>query len=147
MIGPRGFGKTSILTSAASIARERGAIVIQVNAEEYASLAALATHIIKQAGEQLRSKTAAGARLIESVFAALHPRITFDLLTNAWSVSVTAESGPEETTYFKHALESLNALANRVERPVAFIIDVLQQVVSEEGISAERQLRAVIQRH
>ena len=59
LIGPRRFGKTSILSSATAIARARGDIVVQVNAEEFGTLSALAGAIAEQAGEQLRSPLAA----------------------------------------------------------------------------------------
>lgn len=147
LIGPRRFGKTSILSSATAIARARGDIVVQVNAEEFASLSALAAEIVRQAGEQLRSPLATAVERAKALFAALNPQITYDPIGNAWSVGVTARSDARETTYLADALESLDALAAEVERPVALIIDEFQRVVKAEGLDAERQLRAIIQRH
>ncbi len=147
LIGPRRFGKTSILTTAANLARERGDIVIQVNAELFASHEALAADIIRQAGEQLKSPLATAVAQIKTLFEALNPQITYNPLTDAWSVGITAKSAPEPTAYLTDALNSLDQLAQKVNRPVALIIDEFQQVVAEDGLLAERQLRAVIQTH
>lgn len=147
LIGPRRFGKTSILSTAAVQARKAGALVIQVNAEEFVTLQALAAEIIKQTGEQLRSTLAKSVARVKQVFGSLNPQVTYNPLTDAWSVGITAKSSESETAYLTDALNSLDTLAEKADRPVALIIDEFQQVVARDGIEAERQLRAVIQRH
>ncbi len=147
LIGPRRFGKTSILSTAALQARKAKAIVIQVNAEEFATQAAMVSNIVAQ------SAAAAGWSLKRSLvrtrelFGQLRPSVAYDPIQDSWTANLTVAEEVSGTTLITEALEGLERLGTQEKRPVALIMDEFQHLVTEGGIVAERQLRAVVQRH
>ena len=70
LIGPRRFGKTSVLAATQARAEGAGVTVLRANAQEFPSLEALTTRLISLAAERL---TAPGRRVAAS-FAAFFPR-------------------------------------------------------------------------
>ncbi len=57
LIGPRRFGKTSILRAAEERLAEQGAIVLRLNAEAYPTVEMLVEKIVSAAATRLRDKT------------------------------------------------------------------------------------------
>ncbi len=147
LIGPRRFGKTSILASATEQARAAGARVIRLNAEEYVSSEALALEILKQTARLFSSPVKTVATTLQQLFRGLRPQINYDPITDGWSASISVAPDQQATAYLTEALHGLNRLGEEADAPVALIIDEFQQVVAEGGLAAERQLRAVVQTH
>lgn len=147
LIGPRRYGKTSILAAASSRATELGAKVIRVNAEQFVGMHALAGEIAQQAERLLVSPAGRGAKRIAEAFASIRPLLGYDPLTDAWSIKVQPSSDLAPTLYLSEALDAVNRLAGGLDAPVAVIIDEFQRAVAEEGIDGERRLRAVVQAH
>ena len=147
LIGPRRFGKTSILASACERARASGAKIIRVNAEEFASLEALATEIVRQTAKLYTTPKKAIALALQQLFKGLRPQINYDPLTDGWSASLSLAPDQHTTSYLTEALHGLNRLGEESGDPIGLVIDEFQQVVAEGGLAAERQLRAVIQTH
>ena len=146
LIGPRRFGKTSILVTAAKRVRELGGIVVMVNAEEFVTEAAVAAEIVAQTakGSGLKLKTA--MHRAQQLFGRLRPTMSYDPVQDTWSVKLNYDDAATQTLLVSEALEGLDRLGASVDVPVALIIDEFQALVADEGIAAERQLRAVIQR-
>ncbi len=147
LIGPRRFGKTSILVTATQQAEELGAIVLYVNAEKFAAISDIAADLIRQSASKLRSPVKKTMRLIGDIFRSLEPSINYNPLADTWSVKVASNRRESEAVYLTDTLDSIDALAATLDHPVAVVIDEFQQVVASEGVAAERQLRAVIQTH
>ena len=154
LIGPRRFGKTSILRAAAERARKEGAVVFRYNAEAYPSLTVLAERIVTDAAKELTGPIRKAGRKIQEVFGALQPQLTYDPVSNTFSATLgqpgrrTSSSGRQaEEMLLSDTLAGLNRLAGMTSAPVAVIIDEFQAVVEEGGPKAEGQLRAAVQTH
>ena len=148
LIGPRRFGKTSILLAAATRARTAGTPVISVNAEEFVTPQALAGELVRQGSALLSGSLEKGLGKAAKFFRSLKPSLAYDPLLDHWTVGVSPDkTAGLATTTIAEALNGLEALAASREQNVAVVIDEFQQTVAEDGIAGERALRAVVQRH
>ncbi len=148
LIGPRRFGKTSILLAAASRARANGTPVISVNAEEFVTAQALASELVKQGSALLSKSLEKGIGKAAKFFRSLKPTVAYDPLLDHWTVGVSPDKGNGlDTTTITEALNGLEALAASRGQRIAIVVDEFQQVVAQDGINGERALRAVVQRH
>ncbi len=147
LIGPRRFGKTSLLSAAGEEARERGVIVLRFDAEKYETLEVLSRAILTAGARALRTPIEKAAVLLRSVAASLRPRIELGpdgSITIALGVEAASHG---EVPLLTDALDAIDGLAARIDDDVVVILDEIQQIVLEHGEAAERQLRATIQRH
>ena len=147
LIGPRRFGKTSLLTVAAAQARELGTKVIQVNAEEHATEAALVAEMIRQSAHELGFSIKDATSKLADVFGRLRPVIAYDGYKETYSIKLALDEVENKTALVGEAFTSLATLAKRRGVQIAVVIDEFQSLVAEGGITSERQLRAVVQRH
>ena len=148
LIGPRRFGKTSILLAAASRARANGTPVISVNAEEFVTAQALASELVKQGSALLSRSLEKGIGKAAKFFRSLKPTVAYDPLLDHWTVGVSPDKGNGlDTTTITEALNGLEALAASRGQRIAIVVDEFQQVLAQDGINGERALRAVVQRH
>ncbi|HEX2205596.1 MAG TPA: ATP-binding protein [Longimicrobium sp.] len=149
VIGPRRFGKTSILKAAEELAARDGVLVLRYDAEAYPALALLAQAIIADATRALTRSVEKAREWIVRFFGGLRPSVNYDVLQQSWSVQVGAGSAalPAATALLVDVLAGLDALAGESGRPVGVVIDEFQHVVEQEGIAAEQQIRAAIQKH
>ena len=148
-IGPRRFGKTSILAALEHRLARRGIAVIRCDAEAFESLALLAQALLTAAARTLTGPAAAAGARIKKILARLRPELTYDVITHKLTVSLAgAERAPEATLpVLTEVLDGIERLAADRGKPVLVILDEFQQVIKEGGESAERQIRAAIQRH
>lgn len=147
LIGPRRFGKTSILRAATEEARAANAVVLRYDAEAYPTLDLLVRQIVADAISELSGNMEKAGDWIRRFFGRLRPSVDFSVLEQTWSVSLGVEESPAQATLLAHALDGLESLAEEAERPLAVIIDEFQHIIEREGIEAERQIRAAIQTH
>ena len=147
LIGPRRFGKTSLLATAAARMEELGAAVIRVNAEQFVGPHALAAELIRQAGQKLIGGPERSLRQLGRAFGSLQPQIAYDPRTDALTVRIAATDRAEPTRTLTEVLTAIDELAGKAKEPVAVVIDEFQHTVAEEGVDGERRLRAVVQTH
>jgi len=149
LIGPRRFGKTSILNAIEHRLTARGAVVLRYDAEAYESLAALAQALLTGAARKLTGPLAKAGDVVKQFFSRLRPDVNYDLVHHNLSVKIGRETPSKGTDLplLTDVLDGIERLAARRSKPVVVIIDEFQQVVREGGEAAERQLRAAIQRH
>ncbi|HET7321963.1 MAG TPA: hypothetical protein VFI96_05680, partial [Longimicrobiaceae bacterium] len=149
LIGPRRYGKTSILAIAEEEARKKGVLVLRVNAEAYPTLDLLVQELLAKAAGSLGGNVQEAGERIGRFFGRLRPSVAYDVLDQSWSVSVAAaaEAAPTQATLLVDALDGLERLALEAGQRAVVIIDEFQQVVAQEGVGAEQQLRAAIQTH
>ena len=148
LIGPRRFGKTSILRVAAEQARAGGTVVLRYNAEAYPTLARLGQAIVADAAGALTGTVKKAGQKVQAFFGALRPQVSFNPLDQSYAVTLTAaspEGGGE--ALLAEVLDGLDRLAADAGKPVAVVIDEFQQVVEQGGVQAEAQIRAAVQRH
>ena len=147
LIGPRRFGKTSLLLAAAARATEAGVPTIVVNAESFTSLEALAGGIAGRASSLIKASLKEQILNVVKWFSLLKPQAEYDALTDAIKVSVAPREMEPAARSVADALDSLNELARSEGIKIGVVIDEFQSVSLKEGIEAEQILRAVIQHH
>lgn len=146
LIGPRRFGKTSLLSAADERATRAGTIVLRLDAEKYETLELLAAAILTSAARALAGPVEKAIRLIQKVASRLEPRVTME----GESISVRLGISPgrgDPLPVLTEALDAVERLAEESGREVVVILDEVQQIVVEHGIAAERQLRSTVQQH
>lgn len=148
LIGPRRFGKTSLLAAAAEEATSSGAVVLRFDAEKYETLPLLAAAILTAAARALRGPVEKLAEGLARAASRLRPTVEVDALTGAVSVGIGASSWEVGALpLLADALDAVEALAAESGRGVVVVLDEVQQVVVEHGEAAERQLRSTVQAH
>lgn len=147
VIGPRRYGKTSLLSAAGEAAMKEGVIVLRFDAEKFESLELLAAALLTGATRALKGPLERTVALIARVAAGLRPETTIDA-DGSVTVTLGASKGARgELPMLTDALDAIEALAKESGREVVVILDEVQRVVVEHGLAAERQLRSTIQQH
>src|SRR5215469_10182095 len=149
LIGPRRFGKTSILNVAQQEAHAKGAVVLRHDAEAYPTFEALVNAIIASAARELTTAIKRTSEQVVKFFGTLRPQVTFDATAHTWSASlgVGDRRAEKSAILLVDALEGIAKMAADIDRPVAVVIDEFQHLIKVGGETVERQLRATIQRH
>lgn len=152
LIGPRRFGKTSILKAAQDRMTTSNAVVLRFDAESYPSLERLVTELIAAAAKALKGPVERTGELIRTLFSRLRPELTFNITQDSWSAKLgvnVAATGEAHLSLLVDALQGLEELAalQPKSRPVGLVIDEFQRVIELGGSQAESQLRAAIQKH
>ncbi len=149
VIGPRRFGKTSLLKSAAEKAVKENAIVLRYNAEAFAEIEGLVRKIIEDSARVLQGRVEKTGEQIKRYFKSLRPELSFSVTQSEWKTSLgAAPSAAAGTALLVDALNGLEELAaDQKDRPVALIIDEFQEILNQTGIVAEKQIRSAIQTH
>lgn len=146
LIGPRRYGKTSLLAAAAGRARDRGARVLRIDAERYETLPLLAQALVTAAARELRGPVERLVATLNEAAGRLRPEVSLDPVTGAVSVSLGLRD-EDPLPVLGEALDAVDRLASKSDAPVAVMLDEVQAIVVEHGPAAERQLRSVVQRH
>jgi uncharacterized protein len=149
LIGPRRYGKTSILRAATDRARERDAVVLRYDAEAYPTLEQLAGRLLVDTASALTSTVERAGKAIRELFARVRPEATYNAMENSWSVSLgaAADSRASAVPLLADVLDGVERGAKKAGRPVAVVVDEFQKVVEDGGVEAEGQIRAAVQRH
>jgi len=152
MIGPRRYGKTSILKAAEDRLRADGAVVLRFDAESYPSLDLLVSALISNAAKHLKGSIERTGEQIRKFFVRLRPELSFSMTERQWTakLGVTAvDSTEHQVTMLVEALDGLEELARAQpkNRSVGLILDEFQKVIEIGGPAAEASIRSAIQRH
>lgn len=150
VIGPRRFGKTSLLKSSAEKAQKKGNIILRYNAEAFAEIDDLVKKIIEDSAHFLKGSVEKTGEQIKRYFKSLRPEISFSVTQSEWksSIGVKSESSDQSIGLLVDALEGVEKLASELSgKRVALIIDEFQEILSSNGITAEKQIRSAIQTH
>jgi AAA+ ATPase superfamily predicted ATPase len=152
LIGPRRFGKTSILKTAEDRLAGKNAVVLRFDAESFPSLDLLVTALIAAAAKSLKGKIERVGDQITKFFSTLRPELSFSITQDAWNAKLGVNVASNQEAHVSLLIEALNGLeamaADQPEtRSVGLIIDEFQKVIEIGGLQAESQIRAAIQRH
>jgi AAA+ ATPase superfamily predicted ATPase len=149
LIGPRRYGKTSILKAAEAKAKNAGAVVIRHDAEAYPGLDSLVQAIMLSAARQLKGPAAKVGGMLRKAFERLKPELTYDPMLQRWSTGVgfSPDMPSGHIPLLIDVLNGLAELAKESGRKTALILDEFQKVIALGGESAEGQIRAAVQHH
>jgi AAA+ ATPase superfamily predicted ATPase len=153
LIGPRRYGKTSILKAADDRATQAGAIVLRYNAESYPTLEHLISVIVADAARALRGGVERAGEKIKQFFSKLRPELSFSVSDSAWKATLgAAQSGTKSVSQISLLVDMLDGLEKLAAdqprgRPVGLVIDEFQWIIELGGSHAEKQIRSAIQRH
>lgn len=152
MVGPRRFGKTSLLTVITEERKKAGDIVLNYNAEAYPDFEDLLTKIIEDSAAQLIGSNQKRVDKLKTYFRYLRPEISLSFAPTGWKASLgvnVASEASAQTKLLVEALDGLEKLAadQKGGKKTALMIDEFQEIVSADGISAEKQIRSAIQKH
>src|SRR5438477_13110992 len=88
LIGPRRFGKTSILSAVEKRMARKGIVVLRFDAEAYESLELLAQAMLARATSALTGTLEKASKAASRFFSALRPEVSFDLTEEKIKVSI-----------------------------------------------------------
>ena len=149
LIGPRRFGKTSILKAAEASLAAAGKIVLRYDAEAFDDIGSLAAALLSGAVRRYSSALDRAQAVAKKFFVAMKPTLTLDPADGRITVTVGVEPNARwgAVPLLTDVLNGIERLAAEDGRPALVIIDEFQQVVAEGGEKAERQIRAAVQQH
>jgi uncharacterized protein len=149
LIGPRRFGKTSILRAAEARLTDAGKVALRYDAEAFDDLGSLSAALLSGAVRRYSSALDRAQAIARKFFVALKPSLTLDPSDGKITVAVGVEPGGRlgAISLFTDVLNGIDGLAAEDGRPALVMIDEFQQVVTEAGEKAERQIRAAVQGH
>lgn len=147
LIGPRRYGKTSILKAASETLSKQGAIVFRYSTEAYPTIEMLVSRLVADATEKLAGGREKASEKVRKFFARLRPEVTFNLTERSWSATLGVSSGTphEQTQLLVDGLAGVERLASEASAPVAIMLDEFQHLIELGGRSAEGQLRSAVQ--
>lgn len=146
LIGPRRYGKSSLLNSAAARARAAGLIVLRYDAEAFPTVEQLAARISADAAARLTGTVEKGRKAVLRLFASLRPEASIEpdgTLSVRLAGAANRASG---VPLLSDVLDALEAAAVKSRRPVVVMIDEFQKIVADD-LAAKQQLRAAVQKH
>jgi hypothetical protein len=147
VIGPRRFGKTSIILTAAEQLRAEGGVVLDYNIEGYTSIELLVRALVSDAA-RIASSLSQAAKSLRQFFGTLQPSVTASVDgTISASLGIKASEAHEQAPLLIDALNSLEKLAANSKRKVGVVFDEFQHLLRLGGAGIEGQLRAAIQTH
>ena len=154
LIGPRRFGKTSVIRSAELGAIAENGIVLRYDASAFPTIPDLAIRLATDAATVFAGPVADAADRIAKVardmFARLQPTVTIGPDGSAsltLGIDVRRNAPAESVPLLADVLDGIERGAKKVNRPIAIVLDEFQDVVERAGIEAESQIRAAVQRH
>ncbi len=149
LIGPRRYGKTSLLATAEASAEQEGTVVLRFDAERFPTLDMLAQALLTAAGRRLSTTVEKAGDMLKRFAGALLPTVSYDVEKGEMSVSLGARDKPEAKPLpiLIDVLDAVEQMANESKRAVTIIIDEFQAVVQDKGNRAEKQIRATVQKH
>jgi len=110
-MGPRRFGKTSILSAVEHRVSARGAVVLRCDAEAYETTALLAQALLTGAARKLAGPLDRVGDSVRRVFGRLRPEVEYDLTEQKVSVTIGAVERVEELPALSKVLDRIEAMA------------------------------------
>jgi hypothetical protein len=152
LIGPRRFGKTSILRAAEENLSKNGAMVLRVNAEVVPSTRMLVERIITAAAIRLKECYEDSYEQAGRFFSPLRPEFSASAVEEKISVRIGMDTYADEHRQLEALTNTLDCLdrmaaAQPKARPVGIIIDEFSALSARDGVMAEAMIRSVTQQH
>lgn len=148
LIGPRRYGKTSILETAAEQLNAAGAHILLYSVQGYTSLDLLVRALVTDAAN-FSGNLKHATESVKKFFTSLNPSVSLDPTSGSLSVSlgVKHHEMSEQSLLLIDALNSLERLAASSKKKVGLVLDEFQYLLELGGSRIEGQLRAAVQSH
>ena len=148
-IGPRRFGKTSILRAADEVLTKAGIVVLRYDAEAFENIGLLAAALMTGALRKYASALDIAQAVAKKFFSALKPSLSIDPADGKITVGMGFDPAARNTQVplLTDVMNGIERLAAADKRKALVVLDEFQQVVSEAGEKTERQIRAAVQTH
>lgn len=152
LVGPRRYGKTSILRAAQKNLCRAGAVAVYINVETCADIENLIAGIVAGASNQLLASGAEGVSETARFFSRLKPEFRFGGDGKELSVSIGAKVSQDKNRQLELLTDTLDSLdrlagAQPESRPVGLIIDEFSTLMARGGEQAEAKIRSITQCH
>jgi uncharacterized protein len=154
LIGPRRYGKTSIIRAAELKAIEAGAIVLRYDVSAFPGIDVLTARIATDAAAAFSAGADRVLQVVKNLFGALRPTVSVDVNSGAPTITFEGGSGGrrDPVPLLTDVLNGIEAAATKRKRRVAVVFDEFQEIVemgggTEGGEKIEQQMRAAVQRH
>ena len=149
LIGPRRYGKTSLLAAAEAHAEQEGAVVLRFDAERFPTLDLLAQALLTAASQRLSTTVEKAGEMLKRFAGTLLPTMSYDVEKGKMSVTLGArdKADAKPLPILIDVLDAIEHMAEESKKGVTVIIDEFQAVVQDKGNRAEKQIRATVQKH
>ncbi|MGI8547277.1 MAG: hypothetical protein ACR2M1_08075 [Gemmatimonadaceae bacterium] len=158
IIGPRRYGKTSILRAAELGAIAAGAIVFRYDVSAFPSVDSLTARLAADAALAFAGSTDRVVRVVKDLFGALRPTVSIDVDSGAPTISFGGDRASERSKpipLLTDVLDGIERAASKHNGSVAVVLDEFQELLGSGGVKAgvkagmkvEEQIRATVQRH
>ncbi len=145
LIGPRRFGKTSLLSAVAGQVDPKQVAIVRINAEAFETLTLFAQELTSSAARALRTPFERANEWAQTLLGRLRPKVTMG--AEGLSIEFGLGEGQDSVQTIVEALNALEQLAATHERSLVIIIDEVQELILPTGLAAEKQLRSAVQQH
>jgi len=148
-IGPRRYGKTSILKAAEEHLSKAGVIVLRYDAEAFENVGLMAAALMTGALRKYSSALDRAQAAAKKFFSTLKPSLSIDPVDGKITVGMGLDlaARTSQVPMLTDVLNGIERLAAADKRKSLVILDEFQQVVADAGEKAERQIRAAVQTH
>ena len=148
VIGPRRYGKTSILRAAREELATEKIGILMLNVQGYTSIEELVRGIVAGAAT-LSGNLSAGVKAVKKFFGLFNPSITInpDGTVTASLGLKTPEGKNGQAPLLIDALDRLENLAEASGKRIGLVLDEFQHLLKLGGEGIEGQLRAAVQMH
>lgn len=149
VIGPRRYGKTSLVHAAREAAEADGVVVLWVDAEAFTTVEMLAAELLAQATKRLEPRIQRAQTVVSSFFGRLRPTVGYNPGDGSFAVSlgVDAAAAGGGVPLVTDVLNGIEQWAAQTKRRVAIVIDEVQELLEKAGRTGEGQFRAAVQQH
>ena len=149
LVGPRRYGKTSILAAAAARLQEAGFVVFRYDVETYETIGRLAEALLAGAARQLTGSLEKAGETVGRLFSRFRPHVEYDFADQTISVGLGIAKSEAATALpvLTDVLDAVDRMAGEASKKAVIILDEFQSLVDQGGETAERQIRSVVQRH
>ncbi|MGH9847338.1 MAG: ATP-binding protein, partial [Blastocatellia bacterium] len=148
VIGPRRFGKTSILRAAREELETEKIGILMLNVQGYTSIEELVRGVVAGAAT-LSGNLSAGIKAVKKFFGVFNPSVTInpDGTVTASLGLKTPEGKEQQAPLFIDALDRMEKLAENSGKRIGLVLDEFQHLLKLGGEGVEGQLRASVQMH
>jgi uncharacterized protein len=148
LIGPRRYGKTSLLAGAAALAARQKALILRYDGEVFPTLDLLAARLVRDYAASLAGPAERAAKAVRTFFKGVKPSVTFKPLDGSWSIALGVQPPPAGALpILLEVLDGFEKAARDRSRPTGLILDEFPRIIERGGAAAEGQLRAAVQTH